>query len=83
MISRIKIKYDTINSEEIYRSIKVDNINLPDSMKINVNKGKNYVEVNIEMEIKSSKDVLTLRNTADEILAHIEIIEKVISNVNS
>ncbi len=81
MISRIKIRYDTNNSEEIYRSIKVDNIDLPEGMKINVDKGNNYIEVNIEMEIKSSKDFLTLRNTADEILAHIEVIEKVIANV--
>jgi len=83
LISKIKIKYNTENSEEIYRSIKVDNIDLPDGMKINVNKGDNYIEIYIEMEIKSSKDILTLRNTADEILAHIEVIEKVISNVNS
>ncbi|AWR95983.1 hypothetical protein DFR85_09850 [Acidianus brierleyi] len=82
-MSKIKIKYNTENSEEIYRSIKVDNIDLPDGMKINVNKGDNYIEIYIEMEIKSSKDILTLRNTADEILAHIEVIEKVISNVNS
>jgi hypothetical protein len=81
LISRIKIRYDTNNSEEIYRSIKVDNIDLPEGMKINVDKGNNYIEVNIEMEIKSSKDFLTLRNTADEILAHIEVIEKVIANV--
>ncbi|MCI2413822.1 MAG: hypothetical protein MPF33_00995 [Candidatus Aramenus sp.] len=83
MISRIRIEYVSPNSAEIVKAILPDNVDLPRSMKISVKEGEGKVTVEIEMDVNTPKDVLTLRNTADEIISHMDLVEKVIGGVAS
>ncbi|BFH72663.1 KEOPS complex subunit Pcc1 [Sulfurisphaera javensis] len=78
----IRVTYDTKYAKEIAESIKVDNINLPQGMIIETNYEKDKIIVNITMEINEPRNILTLRNTIDEILQHISAIEKTISQLS-
>ncbi len=51
-------------------------------MKITVKGEEGKLCVEVEMEVTSPKDMLTLRNTVDEILSHVELAEKVIKSLN-
>jgi hypothetical protein len=83
LISRIRIEYVSPNSTEIAKAILPDNVDLPNSMKISVKEGAGKVTVELEMDVNAPKDLLTLRNTADEIMSHMELVEKVIGGVAS
>jgi hypothetical protein len=73
----IKTKY----SKEILQSLKPDNINLPDNMKIFMDYNSDNLQIEIHMKIVNPKDVLTLRNTADEILMHVKTLIEVLDNL--
>ncbi|QKQ99476.1 hypothetical protein GWK48_02870 [Metallosphaera tengchongensis] len=78
MLQRISVWIDSKFGEEIANSIKVDNINIPTGMRIEVRGNKEGVEVVAEVEYRDPKSILTLRNTVDEILEHIEMLIKVL-----
>ena len=77
----IKITYDTPYAREIVESIKVDNIEIPKGMTINMNEKDNRVFIEVSMEIEDNKNILTLRNTVDEILQHIITLEKTLTKL--
>ncbi|WP_240938761.1 KEOPS complex subunit Pcc1 [Metallosphaera hakonensis] len=68
----------TDHSREIMESIKVDNVDIPEEMKIEMTDLGNEIEISVEIEITSPKSILTLRNTIDEILAHVDMLTKVL-----
>lgn len=71
----IRIEVDTEDAEEIARALSVDNVDLPKGMEIKVEWREGKVIVSIEMQ--GVESILTLRNTADEILTHIDALMKV------
>lgn len=80
MIANIKIEADSKYPKEIVESLKIDNVNLPEGMKILMNYDEKRIYIEISMEINSAKALLTLRNTADEILEQINLLEKLLEN---
>jgi len=78
----IKITYDTPYTKEIVESIKVDNVDIPKGMRINmINEKDNRILIDVSMEIEDNKNILTLRNTVDEILQHIITLEKTLTKL--
>lgn len=75
MIAKIKIVAETNYPKEIIESLKIDNVDVPDGMKISMNYDEKQIYIEISMEIKSARSMLTLRNTADEILEQIKMLE--------
>ena len=79
----IKITYDTPYAKEIVESIKVDNIDIPKGMTINMlNEKENRILIEVSMEIEDNKNILTLRNTIDEILQNIITLERTITKLS-
>lgn len=78
MIASIKIVADTKYPKEIIESLKIDNINIPNNMKISMNYSDKQIFVEITINIESAKSILTLRNTADEILEQIGLLDKLL-----
>ncbi|MCY0873692.1 hypothetical protein D1867_02080 [Acidianus infernus] len=76
----VDIQIQSQYAKEIINSLKVDNINIPQGMQIDMNYNGNYANIKIIMEISSFKDILTLRNTADEILEHANLIINLLEN---
>ncbi len=77
----MKIQYK--KPEVIINSLNVDNIDLPKGMEIDSRViGNDEVEIIIKMKIVNANDVLTLRNTADEILLHIKAIQASLNAVS-
>ncbi|AGE70149.1 KEOPS complex subunit Pcc1 [Sulfolobus acidocaldarius] len=78
---KISVKISTEASKIIMKSLEVDNVDLPRDMQINLHSDKESLTLEVEMPIKDPRDVLTLRNTIDEILQHINAIEKTLKEV--
>ncbi|AWR99827.1 hypothetical protein DFR87_09120 [Metallosphaera hakonensis JCM 8857 = DSM 7519] len=78
MSLRVIVRLATDHSREIMESIKVDNVDIPEEMKIEMTDLGNEIEISVEIEITSPKSILTLRNTIDEILAHVDMLTKVL-----
>lgn len=79
---KVNITYDTPYSKDIAESIKVDNVDIPEGMSIELKYEENKIVVEVSMEIKEAKNILTLRNTVDEILQHIITIEKTLTKLS-
>ncbi|MEM0362716.1 MAG: KEOPS complex subunit Pcc1 [Sulfolobaceae archaeon] len=71
----LKIVLKCENPQIIIDSLKVDNVNLPKGMQIDNKVNNNTLEILIKMNINQPNDILTIRNTADEILTHIKAIQ--------
>ncbi|MEM0187790.1 MAG: KEOPS complex subunit Pcc1 [Saccharolobus sp.] len=71
----LKIVLKCENPQIIIDSLKVDNVNLPKGMQIDNKVNNNTLEILIRMNINQPNDILTIRNTADEILTHIKAIQ--------
>ncbi|MEM0122255.1 MAG: KEOPS complex subunit Pcc1 [Saccharolobus sp.] len=71
----LKIVLKCENPQIIIDSLKVDNVNLPKGMQIDNKVNNNILEILIKMNINQPNDILTIRNTADEILTHIKAIQ--------
>lgn len=80
MKAEINIQIQSPHAKEIINSLKVDNINIPQDMQIDMSYNENFANIKIIMEISSPKDILTLRNTADEILEHANLIINLLEN---
>ncbi|BDC19733.1 KEOPS complex subunit Pcc1 [Acidianus sp. HS-5] len=80
MRAEISIQIQNRYAKEIINSLKVDNINIPKGMEIEMNYNENCADIKISMEISSPKDILTLRNTADEILEHANLAINILEN---
>ncbi len=80
MKAEISIQIQNQYAKEIINSLKVDNINIPKGMEIEMNYNENHANIKITMEILSPKDILTLRNTADEILEHANLVINLLEN---
>ncbi|QIW25049.1 hypothetical protein EWF20_13520 [Sulfolobus sp. S-194] len=78
----VEITYNTNYAKEISNSINVDNIDIPKGMNINISYEENKIIIKISMEITEPRNVLTLRNTVDEILQHISAIEKTLTKLS-
>ncbi|MCY0858951.1 MAG: KEOPS complex subunit Pcc1 [Sulfolobaceae archaeon] len=81
MILEVKIRVKSNYAREIANSIKVDNINLPKGMQITTDYTNNEIIVNIRYDFDDVKGILTVRNTADEILTQIKTIEETLDNL--
>ncbi|MCG2909112.1 MAG: KEOPS complex subunit Pcc1 [Sulfolobaceae archaeon] len=78
---RVSIRVESNNASVIAKSIEVDNIDLPMGMEIVTRNEGSEIVVVVTMEIKNPSDIMTLRNTVDEILQHINTLEKTLSTV--
>ena len=78
---RISVRVESNNANVIAKSIEVDNINLPEGMEIITKSEGSEIVVIVTMEIKNPSDIMTLRNTVDEILQHVQALEKTLSAV--
>lgn len=61
--------------------VNVDNINIPSGMEIKVEPTDDDLIVIVSMNIEKPSDILTLKNTADEIIQQINLIEKTLNKV--
>lgn len=78
----LKILLECKDAEVIEKSLSVDNINLPKNMIIESRSKDNSVEITIKMKIERADDILTVRNTADEILLHIKNLQQSLNSVS-
>ena len=79
----IKITYDTPYAKEIVESIKIDNVDIPKGMSITMsNEKENRILIEVSMEIEDNKNILTLRNTVDDILQNIITLEKTLTKLS-
>ncbi|ARM76360.1 KEOPS complex subunit Pcc1 [Acidianus manzaensis] len=78
MKANLKIVVDTPNAKEITESIKIDNVNIPKDMTLSMTYTNTQITIEISIEVSSSKSILTLRNTADEILEQITLLDKLL-----
>ncbi|MFP3201653.1 MAG: KEOPS complex subunit Pcc1 [Sulfolobus sp.] len=78
---RVSIRVESNNASVIAKSVEVDNIDLPIGMEIVTRNEGSEIVVVVTMEIKNPSDIMTLRNTVDEILQHINTLEKTLSTV--
>jgi hypothetical protein len=65
----------------VAKIVNVDNINIPRGMEIKVEPTDDDLIVIVSMNIEKSSDILTLKNTADEIIQQINLIEKTLNKV--
>jgi len=65
----------------VAKIVNVDNINIPRGMEIKVEPTDDDLIVIVSMNIEKPSDILTLKNTADEILQQINLIEKTLNKV--
>ncbi|AKA73610.1 hypothetical protein SULI_06525 [Saccharolobus solfataricus] len=71
----LRISSEYKDAELFIRSLKVDDVNLPEGMSIESKvEGKEF-EIVIKMRVTKPNDLMTVRNTADEILAHIKALQ--------
>ncbi|AWR97654.1 hypothetical protein DFR86_08895 [Acidianus sulfidivorans JP7] len=78
MKANIKIVADSYYAKEIVESMKIDNVDIPKGMDIKMSYTKNQIIVELSIEVTSSKSILTLRNTADEILEQITLLNNLL-----
>jgi hypothetical protein len=65
----------------VAKIVNVDNINIPRGMEIKVEPTDDELIVIVSMNIEKPSDILTLKNTADEIIQQINLIEKTLNKV--
>jgi hypothetical protein len=65
----------------VAKIVNVDNINIPRGMEIKVESTDDDLIVIVSMNIEKPSDILTLKNTADEIIQQINLIEKTLNKV--
>lgn len=80
LIQRIRLEISTENPSEILNAIQVDNVELPEGMTIKMKENEKGVEIIVEMRYTDPRSILTLRNTVDEILEHVEMLERVLKS---
>ncbi len=68
--------------EALMRSTTPDNIGLPKGIRIEGLVKGNEATYVIKCEISEPKDVLKCRNTADDLLAHMELVLKTIRSLS-
>ncbi|BBG24241.1 KEOPS complex subunit Pcc1 [Sulfuracidifex tepidarius] len=78
----IKIEVDYDKPEEIVRSIEVDNVDVPEGMRISSKEDANKAIIMIEMDVKEPKELMTMRNTADEIMRHVDVVVRTMRGLN-
>lgn len=81
MILSLTIRVKTSQPENVAKVISVDNVNIPKGMSIKVSAGKDEVIIEIVMSITRASDILTVKNTADDILRQIDVIERTLNKV--
>ncbi len=67
-------------AESIEKALKPDNIGLPRNMKLEMKRSRNIVEIKLESDVLSSKTILSVRNTIDDILQCIEALENTLKS---
>lgn len=77
----ITLRIRTSQPNNVAKIVNVDNINIPRGMEIKVEPTDDNLIVIVSMNIEKPSDILTLKNTADEILQQINLIEKTINKV--
>lgn len=77
----ITLRIKTSQPNNVAKIVNVDNINIPRGMEIKVEPADDNLIVIVSMNIEKSIDILTLKNTADEILQQINLIEKTLNKV--
>ncbi len=82
MMMSIKMEFHFENPEVILKSIEVDNVDIPKGMKILSEIDGSKLVIRVQMEIHEPKDLLTLKNTADEIMRHAEAIIRTMKGIN-
>jgi hypothetical protein len=65
----------------VAKIVNVDNINIPRGMEIKVEPTDDDLIVIVSMNIEKPRDILTLKNTADEIIQQINLVEKTLNKV--
>jgi len=79
----VRITYETPFAKEIIESIKVDNVNIPKGMSIYMSvENENKILIDVSIEIEDTKNILTLRNTVDEIIQNIITLEKTLTKLS-
>lgn len=77
----ITLRIKTSQPNNVAKIVNVDNVNIPKGMEIKVEPADDNLIVIVSMNIEKPSDILTLKNTADEILQQINLIEKTINKV--
>lgn len=77
----ITLRIRTSQPNNVAKIVNVDNINIPSGMEIKVEPTDDDLIVIVSMNIEKPSDILTLKNTADEIIQQINLIEKTLNKV--
>jgi hypothetical protein len=77
----ITLRIRTSQPNNVAKIVNVDNINVPRGMEIKVEPTDDDLIVIVSMNIEKPSDILTLKNTADEIIQQINLIEKTLNKV--
>lgn len=77
----ITLRIRTSQPNNVAKIVNVDNINIPRGMEIKVEPTDDELIVIVSMNIEKPSDILTLKNTADEIIQQINLIEKTLNKV--
>jgi len=77
----ITLRIRTSQPNNVAKIVNVDNINIPRGMEIKVEPTDDDLIVIVSMNIEKPRDILTLKNTADEIIQQINLVEKTLNKV--
>lgn len=77
----ITLRIRTSQPNNVAKIVNVDNINIPRGMEIEVEPTDDDLIVIVSMNIEKPSDILTLKNTADEIIQQINLVEKTLNKV--
>ena len=77
----ITLRIRTSQPTNVAKIVNVDNINIPRGMEIKVEPTDDDLIVIVSMNIEKPSDILTLKNTADEIIQQINLVEKTLNKV--
>ncbi|MFP3197310.1 MAG: KEOPS complex subunit Pcc1 [Sulfolobaceae archaeon] len=77
----ITLRIRTSQPNNVAKIVNADNINIPRGMEIKVEPTDDDLIVIVSMNIEKPSDILTLKNTADEIIQQINLIEKTLNKV--
>jgi len=67
-------------AESIEKALKPDNIGLPENMKLEMKREGETLRITLESLVSSSKTILSVRNTIDDILQCIEALENTLKS---
>ncbi|ABP51521.1 MULTISPECIES: KEOPS complex subunit Pcc1 [Pyrobaculum] len=82
-MKRVKITLNTSIDCSFSNAVKPDDVDLPDGMEIRHECLDNKWHISITYVLDTPKDILTLRNTLDEIVRSLQVIDKVILRQSS